>query len=213
MTSMKAPLYNWKGDRVGELELSEITFGVRWNSILVHQALAAQVANRRKPLAHAKNRSEVSGGGKKPWRQKGTGRARHGSIRSPIWKGGGVTHGPRKDRIFAVKLNRKMLQGAIRSILSRKLKDGEVRVLDSLSISAPKTKELFRALHGFLQAPRRTEKLSTLLIPSSANKTVFRASANIPSVKALNAASLNVEDLLKYRHILFDQDAIAELKV
>src|SRR5690349_438873 len=106
--AIKAPVYDLEGKPGKEIELSKEIFGARWNPDLVHQALVALEANRRKPIAHAKNRGEVSGGGKKPWRQKGTGRARHGSIRSPLWKGGGVSHGPRNEKNYSVKLNRKM---------------------------------------------------------------------------------------------------------
>ena len=209
---MKTALYNWKGETVGELDLPDAIFAAPWRPALVSQALHAQVANRRKPLAHTKNRGEVSGGGKKPWRQKGTGRARHGSIRSPIWKGGGVTHGPRNDRSFSVKLNRKMLHGAIRSILSKKLEEGNIKILESLAISAPKTREFVGVLRQFLGIPKAKKKFSTLLIPDRANKMVYRASANVPTVKALSSQTLNVEDLLKYRTILFDRKAVEELK-
>ena len=119
---MKAKVYNLKGEVVKETELSDVIFLHPWNSDLVYQALRIQTANRRHPLAHAKNRAEVSGGGRKPWKQKGTGRARQGSIRSPIWKGGGVTHGPTKEKIFARKLNKKMLRGAIHSVLAKRFK-------------------------------------------------------------------------------------------
>src|SRR3989338_6971942 len=113
MMIMKAQLYNLKGEVIGDIDLKDEIFGVKWNADVVHQALQAQIANTRKPIAHTKGRGEVRGGGKKPLRQKGTGRARHGSIRSPLWKGGGVTHGPTKDKIFAKKINKKMKRLAI----------------------------------------------------------------------------------------------------
>src|SRR3989344_2260366 len=139
---MKTQIYNLKGESVGEIDLSDKIFNQKWNPDLVHQVLRVQLSNARSPWAHAKNRAEVSGGGKKPYKQKHTGRARHGSIRSPIWKGGGVTFGPRNDRDFSKKINKKMSRIALHSILSRKLIDGELRIIDSLEISQPKTKEL-----------------------------------------------------------------------
>src|SRR5437868_4100503 len=138
---MKADVYNLNNEVVGTVELPENIFGARWNSVLVKQVLEAQLANRRIPWAHTKSRGEVRGGGKKPWRQKGTGRARHGSTRSPLWVGGGVTHGPRNDKNFERKVNAKMKAKALYTILSRKLKDGEVVFIDSLSLSQPKAKE------------------------------------------------------------------------
>ena len=203
---MKAQLYNLKGEVIGDIDLKDEIFGVKWNADVVHQALQAQIANTRKPIAHTKGRGEVRGGGKKPWRQKGTGRARHGSIRSPLWKGGGVTHGPTKDKIFAKKINKKMKRLAIVSALSRKLKDGNVKVVDAFSLQAPKTKELAGALKVFYKGTPHA-----LLVPTGGNRTVFRASRNIPNVKSIDARSLNVYDVLRYRDILIEQPAIASL--
>ena len=118
---MKTSLYNLKGEAIGEIDLPEKFFGYKWNPDLVHRVLMAQAANRRSPWAHAKGRGEVRGGGVKPWKQKHTGRARHGSIRSPIWKGGGVSHGPKKDRDYSQKVNKKMAKAAVFSVLSKKL--------------------------------------------------------------------------------------------
>src|SRR3989344_3794055 len=142
---MKAEIYNLKGSVVGEMNLPDQIFAREWNPDLVHQAVLTQAANRRLPWAHAKNRAEVSGGGKKPWKQKHTGRSRQGSIRSPIWKGGGATHGPVKERNYEQKINKKMLRVAIHSILSKKLAEGQLRVVDSLDLETPKTKALFTA--------------------------------------------------------------------
>ncbi len=137
---MKADVINLKNEKVGEIDLPEEVFGEKWRPILVKQVLDAQISNRRKPLAHAKNRAEVSGGGRKPWRQKGTGRARHGSIRSPIWIGGGKAHGPTKDKNYEKKINKKQRKVATLSVLSKKFKDGEIKFFDSLNIESPKTK-------------------------------------------------------------------------
>lgn len=200
---MKAPVYNLQNEAVGEVELSDKIFARPWNADLVHQALLAQQANRRIPWAHTKGRSEVSGGGKKPWKQKHTGRARHGSIRSPIWRGGGTTHGPSKERDFSQKINKKMLRAAIYSVLSKKLAEGKLKVVDSLVLELPKTKTLFSAIKNVLPA---------LLVSTIKNQNLNRASRNIPRAKSLNGASLNVEDLLKYKNILLDQNAVAEIK-
>lgn len=200
---MKAQVYNLKGESVGEIDLPEGIFSAKWNPDLVHQVLLAQAANRRSPWAHAKNRAEVSGGGKKPWKQKHTGRARHGSIRSPIWKGGGATHGPVKERDFSQKVNKKMARTAIHAVLSKKLLDGELKVVESLELEAPKTKILFSAIKSFLPA---------LLIAAKENKNIIRASGNLARGKSINGELLNVEDLLRYKNILLDKKAVAEIK-
>lgn len=199
---MKTSIYNLKGESVGEIELSEKIFSRAWNPDLVHQAVLAQQANRRLPWAHAKGRGEVSGGGRKPWKQKHTGRARHGSIRSPIWKGGGASHGPNKERDYSQKINKKMLRGAIHAVLSKKLSDGQLKIVDSLE-TTPKTKAIFGGIKAFLPA---------LLVAAATNKSISRASRNIPRAKSLNGASLNVVDLLKYKNILLEEKAVAEIK-
>ncbi len=200
---MKASVYNLKGDAIGEIDLPEKVFAREWNSDLVHQVLLAQAANRRLPWAHAKNRGEVRGGGKKPWKQKHTGRARHGSIRSPIWKGGGATHGPVKERDYSQKVNKKMARAAIYSILSKKLADGHLKVIDSLELETAKTKALFASIKSFLPA---------LLIAAKENKNIARASNNIPRARSLSGANLNIHDVMKYKNILVDKKAVAEIK-
>ncbi len=199
---MITDLYNSSAKAIGKVEIPDRVFAAKWNPDLVKQVIDAQEANVRKPLAHAKGRSEVRGGGRKPWKQKGTGRSRQGSIRSPIWKGGGVAHGPTKDKVFAVKINKKMKQTALFSVLSRKLKDGELKFVDNLSIPEPKTKFVNGIVTAFRKSP------SALLVPSNDNKSVYRASTNIPKVKSLGAESLNVYDLLRYKDILIEKGAI-----
>lgn len=200
---MKTDVYNLKGDKVGDMELNEKIFARDWNPDLVHQVLLAQQANRRQPWAHAKTRGEVRGGGKKPWRQKGTGRARHGSTRSPIWVGGGTTHGPRNERDYTQKVNKKMLRVAIYSVLSKKLADKELRVVDVFNFDKPKTKLMHQVMKGFLPA---------LVVSSTDNKIVHRVTRNIQKAKSINGASVNVVDLLKYKNILIEQKAVAEIK-
>src|SRR6202451_4888177 len=136
---MEAPIYNAQGKNAGSVELPESVFGVAWNDSLMHQVVTSMQDNARTNVAHTKNRGDVRGGGRKPWQQKGTGRARHGSSRSPIWKGGGVTHGPRNEKDYSQKINRKQAQKALLVALSRKFKDGEIILIDSLSMPAPKT--------------------------------------------------------------------------
>ncbi len=202
-----AKVYNLTGKEVGTTELPDAVFARPWNSDLVYQAVMTQQANRRQPLAHTKGRGEVRGGGRKPWKQKHTGRSRQGSIRSPIWKGGGVAHGPTKDRIFAKKINKKMLRAAIHSALSKRLSEGALKVVESLELPNYKTKELATQLKAFFN-----NILNAMLVPAKGNHNIYRASGNLPKVKSLAADSLNVEDILKYKNILIDQKAISEIK-
>jgi len=205
---MKVDLYNQKGEVIGQVELSDKIFGAKWNPVLVHQILVAMQSNQRKPIAHTKDRGEVSGGGGKPWRQKGTGRARHGSIRSPIWIGGGVTFGPTKERNYQKKINRKAKQQAIISALSKKLADGEVKVIDEIKIDQPKTKEMAKILGTFLNNKKRNQGL--VILPKS-DITIIRAIRNLPFADATIADNLNLIDILKYKNILFTQEALNKL--
>ena len=202
---IEANLYNPDGTVAGKSKLSEGLFGRKWNANLVHQVLTAMDANRRKPFAHAKGRGEVRGGGRKPWRQKGTGRARHGSIRSPIWKGGGVTHGPLKVRNYEQKINKKMRRAALAAVLSRKHTEGELKVVTSFGIEQPKTRELAKALSALIG-----KQPHALLVP--AEQTVYRAAANIPRVSALAPNSLNIRDILKHRWLLVEQGALTVIE-
>lgn len=205
---MKADLFNLKNEKVGEIDLPEEIFNQKWNLALIKQAFDAQVSNKRKPLAHAKTRAEVSGGGRKPWRQKGTGRARHGSIRSPIWIGGGKAHGPLKDKVFSKKINKKMKRLAIFSILSKKLKDNEIKFFDSLNIEEPKTKIIFSYLKNILNLSKKAKKADVLLIPDLENKNIYKAARNILKTKVLSPKSLNVYDLLNYKNIFIDKNSL-----
>src|SRR5262249_46854734 len=140
VSASEATIFDIKGGKAGTVSLPAELFAAPWNADLVHQVVTGMQANARPTVANTKFRGEVSGGGKKPWKQKGTGRARHGSTRSPIWVGGGTTHGPRAEKVYAVKINKKMRSAALASVLSKKLADGEVIFVDSLAFSAPKTK-------------------------------------------------------------------------
>ena len=202
---MKVKVYNWKNEATGDIELSKDIFYRVWNSDLVHQVLVSKDANRRHPWSHTKERGEVKGGGKKPWRQKGTGRARHGSIRSPLWRGGGVTFGPSKDRNYTKKINKKMLKVALYCALSKKLADGELKIMESLKTKTSKTKELANNL-------KTLQSNNTLLIASLDNTTINRVCSNIPKTKCLRADALNITDILKYKNVLIDKEAVNVIK-
>lgn len=204
---MIADIFNQQNKKVDTIDLPDRIFNAKWNPDLVHQVLQAQIANSRQNLAHAKTRAEVRGGGRKPWRQKGTGRARHGSTRSPIWIGGGATHGPLKERNFKKKINKKMKQAAVFSALSKKVKDGELKIVDSLKLTDFKTKELFKILKSILGS-----RPNVMLIPSSASKNIGRAISNIEKADAVSPLSLNVYDLLKRKNIIAEKEAINEIE-
>lgn len=207
---MKTSVYNWKAEEVGNIELADVIFAKKWNADLVHQVTLALLANQRRPWAHAKGRGEVRGGGIKPWKQKGTGRARHGSIRSPIWRSGGVSHGPTKERDYSQKINKKMLRGALHAILSKKLAEGELKVIDSVAMKTPKTKEAMASIMGFFKAKKLAP--STLIVSSMANRAAARAYRNISRVEMVIPGTLNVLDLLKYKNVLVEKAAIIEIK-
>jgi len=203
MSSIK--VFNQEGKEVSELKLNEVIFDLPWNADLVHQAVRVALANKRQILASTKDRSEVSGGGRKPWRQKGTGRARHGSIRSPLWKGGGITFGPTKERNFKLKINKKMARQAFLTALSTKAKDSELLVLDDLKLSAPKTKEMAKIMKNFSQVK------NSLLVLAGKNEDLKKAGRNLPNLRIINIDNLNILDILKYKHLIFTKDGIEYL--
>jgi large subunit ribosomal protein L4 len=208
---MKADVYNLNNEKVGTVDMPENVFGAKWNANLVKQVLDAQLANERVPWAHAKGRSEVRGGGRKPWRQKGTGRARHGSTRSPLWVGGGKAHGPSKERDYTQKVNKKMKRTALFAALSRKMKDGEIKIFENLTISAPKTKVLATTLNALLKMQKHAKRYDVLLIAEAGNKNLARASSNLEKTKALDAISLNVQDVLNHKSLFVEKDAVATI--
>lgn len=205
---MVVPVYNLKNEKVGEIELPSSIFGAKWNSVLVAQVLRAQLANKRRPWAHAKTRAEVRGGGRKPWRQKGTGRARHGSIRSPIWVGGGKAHGPSKLRDYSQKVNKKMARLAMFSILAKKLKDNELKVFSDFNISEPKTKVLSSALKTVLNLKKDHKKLDVLMVADRENANVRRASSNLVKTKTMDSQSLNIYDIMNHKNIFIDKASV-----
>ena len=193
------------------VELPDRIFGLKWNADLVHQVVTSQTANQRQSVAHVKNRAEVRGGGKKPWRQKGTGRARHGSIRSPIWKGGGVTHGPTKERVFTKKINKKMAKKALYTVLSAKARDGEIILMENLKFQEPKTKlaaGVFKNLSG-LDHFKNLQKGNGVLVALPEKEVLSkRALRNLPFVGSEEARNLNAHKVLQYKYIMFPKSVI-----
>ncbi|OGF63809.1 50S ribosomal protein L4 [Candidatus Giovannonibacteria bacterium RIFCSPHIGHO2_02_42_15] len=205
----KIKVYNQDGKDVGELELSDKLFAVPWNPDLVHQVVSAERANLRTPIAHTKDRAEVRGGGKKPWRQKGTGRARHGSSRSPIWIGGGITHGPRKDRNYSEKINKKMKRKAVFTVLSQKIRDNEVVFLDELKITQAKTKigagilKNLSKIKGFENVIAK----SVIVAVSRPDRNIQRALRNIKNVELIEARNLNPLEIISSKFLVLPQES------
>lgn len=210
---MKTDIYNQNGEKAGSIELPEEIFDLPWNPDLVHQVAVAMQANQRKGTAHTKGRGEVRGGGRKPWRQKGTGRARHGSIRSPIWRGGGVTFGPTKEKIYAQKINDKMRKKALLTALSQKARDKEVLVLEELDIKEPKTKEAAAIIKSLakiknFEAMTVKKKNAALFLLTDKIEKIMRGFRNIPGVNVIEARNINLLDVLSYKFIIFPKNLI-----
>ncbi len=204
---MKNTTYNAKGEKKGEVALPESVFGLNWNGDLVHQVLTAIRANSRAGTADTKGRAEVSGGGKKPWKQKGTGRARHGSSRSPIWVGGGVAHGPLAEKNYKQKVNKKMSQKALATALSAKEKAGEILYTDMLAFKAPKTSDAadmvqaFAKIKGFEKLAKARTPKAMLVIPG-VDKALAKSFRNVPQVEVGLAKDLNVLDVLNHQYVI-----------
>ncbi len=208
---IEVSVYNLNNEVVGKVNLPPEIFGLKWNERLVQQVVEAQLANRRRPWAHAKGRGEVRGGGRKPWRQKGTGRARHGSTTSPLWVGGGKAHGPNKMRDYSQKINKSMRRASMFTALSKKLKDSEVRVFDTLAIQEPKTKILSQKLRPILGLTKKQRKFDVLIVADKESQNVMKASRNLPKTKAITPESLNLYDILNYKNFFIDRDAIGAI--
>ena len=196
------PVYDMRGETVGEIELDPTIWGVEVNQDLMHKAVVAYLANQRVGTASSKTRSEVRGGGRKPWRQKGLGRARHGSIRSPIWKGGGVTFGP-KPRDFRKEMNKKARRGALRSALSASAQESAVTVLDAMDLSEPKTREVVATLRAL-----GLDNTKVLVVTSANDSLVFKSCRNIPGVAVTRASDLHTYGVLNAAHLLVLQEAV-----
>ena len=236
--SIKVNIYNQQAESIGEMELNPKIFDVKISQALVHQAVVAQTANMRQVLAHTKGRGEVRGGGRKPWRQKGTGRARHGSIRSPIWRGGGVTFGPTKERNFKKDINKKMKQKAMLMALSDKVANDNLVILDKLTLDEYKTKkfdDIISTLEkGVLkirqpgsqaagqpgekktdkkkEEAKKKNKRSILIINGANDERVTKSARNLPGIRLINSDNINILDLLKYRNLILTKNVVEKLE-
>lgn len=196
-------LYNANGESVGKIDLEPTLFDVEVKPELVHEAVVAQTANTRDVISHTKDRSEVRGGGRKPWKQKGTGRARHGSRRSPIWSGGGITFGPRSIRNFSKKMNRKARRKALAMVLSDKVTNEKLIAVEALNFDEGKTKQLADVLAKLPSAGKKA-----LVITAPENKTVAKAAQNLPGVESFPANALNVIALLRFEYVVVTKPAL-----
>ena len=200
----KIDVLDVKGNVVGDVELSEAIFGIEPNEHVVHEVVVALLANRRQGTRSALTRSEVRGGGRKPWRQKGTGRARAGTIRSPLWKGGGVIFAP-KSRDYSKKVNKKVKALAMKSVFSAKVQDNELRVLNQLVMDVPKTKEMIAVLNNI------NAQKALIVLPDN-NEAIIRSANNIPKVATTTVNELNVYDMLKYDVLIMTQEALQKIE-
>ena len=197
-------LYDIKGQNIGDIALSENVFGQPVNTAVMHEVVVAHLANCRQGTQSAKTRSEVSGGGKKPWRQKGTGRARQGSTRSPQWRHGGVVFAP-KPRDYTIRVNKKVKRLAMKSALSSKVEGNELIVFDALNIEAPKTKEMVKVL-------KAVDVNKALIVLADKDDVVERASANIEGVKTTLVGTLNVYEILKYEKLILTKASVEKIE-
>ncbi|NLY78320.1 MAG: 50S ribosomal protein L4 [Tissierellia bacterium] len=201
----KVNVYNMLGEQVGEIELNDSVFGVEINHDAIHHVVKNHLANRRQGTQSAKTRAEVRGGGRKPWRQKGTGRARQGSIRSPQWTGGGIVFAP-KPRDYSYKVPKKVRRLAMKSALSSKVLDNKIIVLDQLNLEEPKTKEMVKILTN-IKADKKA-----LIVMEEKNENVVKSARNIPNVQTTLVNSLNVYDILRYDSFIITQDAVKKVE-
>jgi large subunit ribosomal protein L4 len=204
---MEFPLYNQNAENIGTIELADGIFGLPMNQDLLHQVITSQMSNKRQVIAHTKGRGEVRGGGKKPWKQKGTGRARHGSTRSPIWRSGGVTGGPTKEKNFKREINKKMMHKALRVALSSKARDGQLFIMDALTIEKPKTKEMDAVMKKFTPILGRLNNV--LLVTTSEAAIIYKSARNLPYLDTLEARNLNPLTLLEANRVILSKESLA----
>ena len=197
-------LFNKEGNKIEDIQLNDNIFAVEVNADAMHQVVVALLANKRQGTQSAKTRAEVRGGGIKPWRQKGTGRARQGSIRAPQWIKGGVVFAP-KPRDYRMSIPKSMRRVAMLSALTSKVQNDEMVVLDSLTLEAPKTKEIVKMLNAF-------NAKKTLIVTAEANETVYKSARNIEGVAVLPVNNINVYDLLKYSKVIMTKDAVSRIE-
>ena len=204
---MKTPVYNQQGKEVENILLPKEIFGNEANDDLIYQVVLSQTSNQRKVIAHTKGRGEVSGGGKKPWKQKGTGRARVGSIRSPLWKGGGVTFGPTKERNFKKKINKNMRKKALFQVFSAKAKENLLIVIDKIVLEKAKTKQAAQVLFNLSMKDKKC-----LIALEKNDKKIVAAFKNIPFIKIIEARNINILDLLSYKYLIMEKKSIKAVK-
>lgn len=207
---MESLIYNQKGEEVGKIKLPETVFGLPKNDDLIHQVVVSMRSNIRTPVAHTKGRGDVRGGGKKPWQQKGTGRARHGSIRSPLWRGGGVTHGPIKDKNYERKVNKKMKAKALYTILSQKMRDNEILFVDNFSFVKPKTQEAIISMKSLSKISEFKNLISkknnaTYLALEKRDLNTKKSFANLSNVKVDDVKNLNPMDVMNYKYLIIER--------
>jgi large subunit ribosomal protein L4 len=204
---METTVYNQKGETTGKVKLPESVFGIKWNADLVHQVVVSMMSSARDSIANTKTRGEVRGGGKKPWQQKGTGRARHGSTRSPIWVGGGIAHGPRKEKNYDRKINKKAKVKAFLTILAQKYRDGEVLFVDSIAFGAPKAKDA-KAVLSALAKIKGFEKLATkpknaaIIAIDKKNPEIMKSFKNFGNVEVEEFRTVNPVSVLNHKYIV-----------
>lgn len=214
--NMETQVYTQKGEKKRTLTLPEVVFGLPFNPNLVHEVVVAMQSNARAGTAHTKDRSEVAGTGKKPWRQKGTGRARHGSRRSPIWTGGGVTFGPRNEKDFSKKINKKAKSKALASVLSKKYSDEEVVLVEKLDFSEPKTqtaKDIMANIAKVTELPQISDKKSNaaLIVLGSRDEAVEKSFRNFSNLAVVQAKDVNLLEILTYKYLIISEpDAVLE---
>ena len=201
----KVALYNVSGEQIGDIELSDDIFGIEVNTHVMYEAVKAYLANQRQGTQSAKTRSEVRGGGRKPWRQKGTGRARQGSIRSPQWKGGGVVFAP-KPRDYSIRLPKKVRRLALKSAFSSKVESNEIIVIDELNMTTPKTKDMIKVLENL-----KVGKKALIVIPAK-DENIYKSARNIPGVKTSAVNTLNVYDILNHNSFVITKDAVSKVE-
>jgi large subunit ribosomal protein L4 len=202
---MQVPLLNQAGEEISQIELRDDIFGISPNKAVMHQAFVRQLANARLGTHQTKTRGQVRGGGKKPWKQKGTGRARQGSTRAPHWKGGGVVFGPHP-RSYEQKMPKKMRHLALKSALAAKAQENQIKVVDAIQLDAPKTREMRTILTQLKASP------SALILLPAANENISRSARNLENVKTLRTSYLNVRDLLGYEIVVMSKDALSAVE-
>ncbi len=209
---METLTYNQKGQEAGKMKISESVFGVPWNADLVHQVVVSMMSNSRQSIAHTKTRGEVRGGGKKPWQQKGTGRARHGSSRSPIWVGGGTTHGPRNDKNYDRKINKKAKTKALYTILSKKFRDGEILFIDTLSFKTPKAQDAkttllaFSKIKGFEKFATKPKNVAIISIDKK-HPELTKSFKNFGNLEIEEIRNINPVSILNHKYLVIANPA------